>query len=47
MNNKDFLSATFNFLLDQAAAVWPTPKATQVLQTHVAHHILCQQIKHW
>ena len=29
MNNKDFLFATFNFLLDQAAAVWPTPKATQ------------------
>lgn len=31
MNKKDFLFAAFSFLLEQAAAVWATPKATQVL----------------
>lgn len=29
MNNKDFLFAAFSFLLEQAAAVWATPKAIQ------------------
>lgn len=46
MNNKGFLFAAFKFFLDQAAAVWATPKAIQSYRLNMAHHIICQQIKH-